>query len=85
MDLEDLLSALHLVAVAGLAAVLGAELLALALAVGTHALDLLNHSRSDLLHFDRHASSFTAETLLQGSLLTTITCPIKINRVFLGS
>lgn len=59
MNFENFLFAFHFVAIAGLAAVFGVELLTLSLAVTTHALDLLDHARSNLLHFDLYTSSLT--------------------------
>lgn len=58
VDFQDLLLAFHFVAIAVLASVFGAEALPLSLAVRTHALDLLDHSRSDLLHLDLNAPPF---------------------------
>lgn len=55
---QNLLLALHLVSVAILAAVFGTEALSLALAVTAHALDLLDHAWSNLLHLDLNTSTF---------------------------
>lgn len=55
---QDLLLALHLVPIAVLTAVFGTEALPLTLAVTAHALDLLDHPWSNLLHLDLNPSTF---------------------------
>lgn len=57
MNFQDFFLAFHFVPIAVFAAVLGAEFFALTLAVRTHALDLLDHAWSNLLH--PYLNSFT--------------------------
>ncbi len=74
MDFKNLLLAFHFVSIAVLATVLGAELLTLSLAVGAHALNLLDHSRSNLLHLDLNPSSFACRAFFNCAFFASITC-----------
>lgn len=58
MNLQDFFLAFHFVSIAVLAAVLGAEFFTLSLAVRTHALDLLDHAWSNLLHPNLNSFAF---------------------------
>lgn len=74
VDLEDFLLALHFVPIAVFAAVLGVEFFTLSIAVWTHALDLLDHARPNLLHPYLYSLSFAGGALLQGTLLPAVPC-----------
>lgn len=74
VDFKNFLLAFYFVSVAVLAAVLGIESFALSLAVRTHALNLLDHPRSNLLYLDLHAPSFTGCAFFKATLLASIPC-----------
>lgn len=58
MNFQNFLLAFHFVSIAVLAAILGAEFFTLSLAVRTHALDLLDHAWSNLLHPNLNSFTF---------------------------
>lgn len=76
MYLDNLLLTDHLGTAAALAAVLGVDALALALALNAHGLDLLHHARPDLLDVDLHPPPLAQRTLLHRSLLPANTCRV---------
>lgn len=60
MNFQNFFLAINFVSITVPAAVLGAEFFTLSLAVWTHALDLLDHAWSNLLHPDFNSFTFAA-------------------------
>lgn len=74
VNLQDLLLAHDLAAGAGLAAVLVADPLPLALAAVAHGGHLLDHARHQLVHADLHARAVARHAHLRGSFPAPTAC-----------
>lgn len=74
VHLDDLLFPYHFGTAAALAAVLGVDALALALALDAHGLNLLHHAWPNLLDVDLHPPALAQRALLHRPLLPTDAC-----------
>lgn len=74
VDFKNLLLALYFVSIAVFAAVLGVEPLSLSLAIWAHALNLLDHSGSNLLYLYLNPSSFASWAFFNCAFFASITC-----------
>merc|ERR1719427_2486981 len=71
MNFQYFLGFLRFLPVAVLAPVLGVDSLPLAVAITTHLLNLLNHTRSDLVNFNLDTLTSAHGTSLRGTRLAT--------------